>query len=101
VFKTSKANACFKNQTTWKVAMEQTPPNNKNFHSTHVFASYFPTRKGIIQLGPKHISIVGHLSIIVFPSYSPYSKSFLKGRGNRPFQVALGCTPIHKDQSMW
>jgi hypothetical protein len=56
---------------------------------------YFPTRRGVIQLGPIHISIIGHLSIIIFPSYSPCSKSFSKGRGkSRPWQAALGCTPI-------
>jgi hypothetical protein len=63
---------------------------------------YFPTRKGVIQLGPKHISIVGHLSIIIFLSYSPCSKFFSKGRSKyTPWQATFGCTPIHKDQSMW
>jgi len=37
--------------------------------------AYFPTRRGVIQLGPKHISIVGHSFIIVFPSYSPLNLS--------------------------
>jgi hypothetical protein len=56
---------------TWRVVMEQTAPDNKDFHSTLSLLLSFPRGEVLYSLDPRYISILACLSTIVFPSYSP------------------------------